>query len=253
MLKFIENGDPVLLKLLVFLFAVVVNVTVIYAQQDENIGNPQGLTPQGLIKITSVNDVKKLMSDSFTNIKDYTADFLWKNGNALYSGKITYKKANKILLEFNEPKGQKIVSNGNYLSIYIPSLKVVVQQSLSENTESALLAGTTEAGLARLFDEYSFSFYDSSSLQSFSGAQAYHMKLVQMSPKVGFKTMDIWVSEKGLILQSNGVSPNGVSVSLTFKNIHTNTEQPDYIFDFEIPPDAQIIRNILVPFSDTGE
>jgi len=250
--KFIYNGDSVLLKLLVFIFLAAMTAPL-YAQQDEDIGNTQGLIPQVLIDITSVNDVKKLMSDSFTNIEDYTADFLWKNGNTHYSGKITYKKSNKILLKFDEPKDQIIVSNGNYLYIYIPSLKVVVQQSLSENTESTLLASTTEAGLTKLFDEYSFSFHDSSSLQPFNGVQAYHMKLVQKRPKVGFKTMDIWVSKEGLILQSNGVSPNGVEVSLTFQNIHINTEQPDYIFDFEIPPDAQIIRNILVPFSDNRE
>ncbi len=235
-----------MLKILVVLFAAAAVAAPLYAQQDENIQNTQEL-----MAITSVNDVKKLMSDSFSDIEDYTADFKWQNGDTHYSGKITYKKANKILLEFDQPKDQIIVSNSNYLYIYIPSLKVVVQQSLSENTESTLLAGTTEAGLTRLIDEYSFSFYESSSLQPFDGIQAYHLKLVQKRPKVGFKTMNIWVSEEGLILQSNGVSPNGVSVSLTFQNIHTNTEQPDYIFDFEIPPDAQIIRNFLVPFSDT--
>jgi len=62
--------------------------------------------------------------------------------------------------------------------------------------------------------------------------------------------MDIWVSEGGLILQSNGISPNGINVSLIFSNIKLNTELPDYIFDFEVPADAQIIRNIIVPFSD---
>ncbi len=235
-----------MLKILVILFTAA--AITLYAQQDENIESKKEL-----ITITSVNDVKKLMSDSFSNIEDYTADFHWQNGDAHYSGKITFKKANKILLEFDEPKDQIIVSNGSYLYIYIPSLKVVVQQSLSENTESTLLTSTTEAGLTKLFDEYSFSFYDSSSLQPFGGVKAYHLKLLQKRPKVGFKTMDIWVSEQGLILQSNGISPNGVSVSLTFQNIHTNTEQPDYIFDFEIPPDAQIIRNIIVPFSDTQE
>ena len=62
--------------------------------------------------------------------------------------------------------------------------------------------------------------------------------------------MDIWVSDKGLILQSNGSSQSGIKVSLTFSNIKLNTELPDYFFDFEVPPDAQIIRNIIIPFSE---
>jgi outer membrane lipoprotein-sorting protein len=158
-----------------------------------------------------------------------------------------------ILIEFEEPEDQVIVSNGTYLYIYIPYLKVVVQQSLGEVSESALLTTTSELGLTKLFDEYSFSFFDTSTLQPFDNTQAYHLKLEQKRPRVGFKKMDIWVSKTGFILQSNGTSPNGIDVTLTFSNIRVNTELPDYIFDFEVPADAQIIRNIIVPFSDSSQ
>jgi outer membrane lipoprotein-sorting protein len=201
-------------------------------------------------EIISVNDIKQAMSDRFDTIKDYTGDFKWVNGESHYSGKIRYKKPDKILLVFDDPQDQKIVSNGSELYIYIPYLKVVVQQSLGESTESALLASTSETGLQKLFDEYAFSFYDSSSLQPYKGTSAYHLKLSQKTAKVGFKRMDLWVSDEGLILQSNGVSPNGINVILIFSNVQLNTELPDYIFDFEVPADAQIIRNLIVPFSD---
>jgi outer membrane lipoprotein-sorting protein len=200
--------------------------------------------------IVSVNDIKQVMSDRFSAVRDYTADFKWVNGESHYSGKIRYKKPDKILLLFDDPPDQKIVSNGVVLSIYIPYLKVVVQQSLSESTESSLLAASSETGLARLFDEYAFSFYDSSSPQPYKGAQAYHLKLSQKTAKVGFKRMDLWVSADGLILQANGVSPSGVNVSLVFSDVQFNTELSDYLFEFEVPADAQIIRNLIVPFSE---
>ena len=200
------------------------------------------------IYIVSINDIKALMTEMFNSIEDYTAEFNWLNGDVHYLGTIKYKKPDKILLEFDEPEEQKIVSNGKVLYIYIPYLKVVAQQSLSEATESSILSTASESGLSKLFDEYSFSFYDTSSLQSFGGTSAYHLKLNQKRPKVGFKQMDFWVSEKGLILQSNGISQNEVRVSLTFSDIQLNVELPDYIFDFEVPADAQIIRNIIVPF-----
>jgi outer membrane lipoprotein-sorting protein len=205
------------------------------------------------LSIVSVNDVKQLMTDTYENIEDYIADIAWVNGGANYSGQISYKKANKILIEFDEPEDQVISSDGSYLYIYIPYLKVVVQQSLGEETESELLTTTSEVGLTKLFDEYAFSFHDSSSLQPFMGSMAYHLKLEQKRPRVGFKKMDMWVSSDGFILQSNGTSANGLNVSLTFSNIRINTELPDYIFEFEVPADAQIIRNIIVPFSDSKE
>lgn len=210
-------------------------------------------TEEKEIKIINVNDIKKLIAGKFAEINDYTADFEWVNGDAHYNGKIKYKKPSKILLEFQSPENQKIVSNGTVLYIYIPQLKVVIQQSLAESVESEILTTTTQGGMKRLFDEYYFSFYDVSTTEEFMGIPAYHLKLQQKSPKVGFKNMDIWVSTDGLILQSNGISTNGLKVSLTFKNIKINTELPDYIFEFEVPSDAQIIRNLIVPFSGGKE
>jgi outer membrane lipoprotein-sorting protein len=224
-----------------------------YEDGDGEAKAPDEIDTGMVIDIVSVNDIKNLMSETFENIYDYVAEFEWINGEAHFYGTIQYKKPDKILLNFEEPQDQVIVSNGELLYIYIPSLKVVVQQSLSEDTESPLLTTTTEAGLTRLFDEYSFSFYDSSDVQPYGDTFAYHIKLTQQRPKVGFKNMDFWVSEKGLILQSNGTSPNGANISLIFSQIRTNTELPDYIFDFEVPADAQIIRNIIVPFADTQQ
>jgi len=202
------------------------------------------------IEIVSVNDIKKLMSSTYERINDYSADFKWINGESNYKGKIQYKNPDKILMDFEEPHDQKIVSNGKTLYIYIPYLKVVCQQSLSKETESSILSTSSKKGLSRLLNEYSFSFYDTSSAQQFGSTEAYHLRLIQKRPDVGFKKMDIWVSKSGLILQSNGISQNGIKVSLSFSSIKINIELPDYIFDFEVPADAQIIRNIIVPFSD---
>jgi outer membrane lipoprotein-sorting protein len=200
------------------------------------------------IEIVSINDIKDLMSEMSVSIQDYTAQFIWVNGDVHYTGKIKYKKPDRLLLEFAEPEDQKIVANERVLYIYIPYLKVVCQQSLAEDTESSILSTASESGLSKLFEEYSFSFYDTSALQPFGNTRAYHLKLTQKRPKVGFKQMDMWVSEKGLILKSNSISPNGVVVSLTFSEIQLNVELPDYIFEFEVPADAQIIRNIIIPF-----
>jgi outer membrane lipoprotein-sorting protein len=239
----------VLKKVAIPLFLFFLLYLPLSAQQgDDTENNVQAPESGGVI--ISVNDVKDRMAKKFESIKDYTADFQWINGEAHYHGKLQYKKPDKILLTFDEPQEQKIVSNGNFLYIYIPYLKVVVQQLLSEDTESSILATTSEEGLTRLFDEYSFSFFDSSVMQPYRSTRAYHLRLTQKTPKVGFKRMDLWVAGDGTIMQSNGLSPNGINVSLVFSNVRINTELPDYIFDFEVPADAQIIRNIIVPFME---
>lgn len=225
--------------LLLTLLQLLVLILPIYAQE---VNEP--------VNIVSINDIKSLMAEKFESIIDYTADFKWINGNVHYYGSIQYKKPDMILLNFEEPREQKIISNGKTLYIYIPYLKVVAQQSLGEDTESTILETTSEKGLAKLFEEYSFSFFDNSELQPFGSIMAYHLKLQQKKPQVGFKKMDIWVAQNGLILQSNGDSPGGVNVSLSFSNIRLNTELPDYIFDFEVPADAQIIRNLIIPFTE---
>jgi outer membrane lipoprotein-sorting protein len=237
--------DSKFLFIVVGLVAVTISASIppVHAQEAETLES---------INIVTVNDVKQLMSESFESIEDYVADIEWINGKASYRGTISYKKANKLLIEFSEPEDQVISTDGTFLYVYIPYLKVVIQQSLGEDTESTLLATTSEAGLTKLFDEYDFAFYESSSPEPFGDTMAYHLKLKQKRPKVGFRQMDMWVSQRGYILQSNGKSPNGLDVSLTFTSIRINTELPDYIFEFEVPADAQIIRNIIVPFSDSN-
>lgn len=239
-------GETILKKILPLLLLSVLCIHIhVHAQETVQTDDISPAT----IDIVSVNDIKKKMSEMFESIKDYTADFDWINGDVHYRGSFRYKKPDRILLNFVEPQDQIIVSNSQMLYIYIPYLKVVVQQTLTEDTESEILMTGTETGLSKLFDEYSFSFYDSSSPLPLRNSRAYHLRLSQKTPKVGFKNMDIWVAENGLLLQSNGRSPNGVEVSLIFSNIQLNTELPDYIFEFDVPADAQIIRNIIVPFS----
>jgi outer membrane lipoprotein-sorting protein len=235
-----SRGENVLKIRFLYPFLLLLLAAPLVAQEE--------IDPDIGINFVSINDIKTLMGEMFNSIEDYTADFNWINGDVHYLGIIKYKKPDKILLEFDEPEEQKIVSNGKVLYIYIPYLKVVAQQSLIETTESSILSTASESGLSKLFDEYSFSFYDTSSLQSFGETSGYHLKLDQKRPKVGFKQMDFWVSENGLILQSNGISANEEKVSLTFSDIQLNVELPDYIFDFEVPADAQIIRNLIVPF-----
>lgn len=251
-----ENDHTGVLNLrkLIFLFFFLFVMSTAFgpeSEQKEKAGSETQVSELG--EIVSVNDIKKLMSERFESIEDYTADFQLVNGTAHYSGVLKYKKPDKMRLDFEKPAEQIIVTNENSLFLYLPHLKVVCQQSLGEKTESAILSTTSQQGLSKLMNEYSFSFYDTSTLQPFGNTRAYHLILSQKSPKVGFKRMDMWISETGFILQSNGISPNGTQVTLSFSNIQLNRELPDYIFEFEIPADAQIIRNIIVPFSDKNE
>jgi len=236
------------MKLLLLLFFLLFSAAFpVFSQQDAGVESGANS-----LRITSVNDVKKLMEQTFDAMEDYTARLTWVNGKAEYYGTIQYKKANRFRIDFEEPEDQVIVSNGELLYIYIPYLKVVIQQSLTEATESSILATTSQAGYAKLFDDYSFSFSGSSGLQPFRETRAYHLKLYQKRSQVGFKSMDLWISEDGYILQSAGVSPNGAEVRLAFSGIEVNQELPDYIFEFEVPADAQIMRNTIVPFSESA-
>jgi outer membrane lipoprotein-sorting protein len=83
--------------------------------------NAQEMDQETSLTIVSVNDIKNLISESFENMEDYTANIEWINGTVYYAGQISYKKANMILIEFEEPEDQVIVSNGTYL-LYLHSL-----------------------------------------------------------------------------------------------------------------------------------
>jgi outer membrane lipoprotein carrier protein len=203
-----------------------------------------------IFEFTTVSDIVKKVRKKFSDMESYQADFKIvseKLGNKAYkNGRIIYKATDKMLIEFANPSGQKIVSDGKRLWVYIPSMNVVAEQDMRSDSAS-IFSSATGSGLKRLFTKYHYKFASRNQPEKQSdGSMQYTLFLKQRESRSGFRTIKLWISEDFLIKKAVGESSTGKMIEINFTNIKSNFEVSSGVFQFDIPSQAKIIKNPLI-------
>ena len=198
----------------------------------------------------TVSDIVKKIKKRFSEIDSYQANFKIvseKFGSKAYQqGLLKYKASNKILVEFHKPYGLKVISNGETMWIYIPSMNVVAEQDLKADYNTIFFSGT-KSGLRRLFSKYHYRFATKEQPEKQpDGTRKYTLLLNQRESRSGFRTLKLWVQEDYLITKAHGESTTGKSIAIEFSNIKIGVNLPNGIFKFDIPSKARIIKNPIV-------
>ena len=197
----------------------------------------------------TVSDVVKSIRKTYAELESYQANFQIvtdKDGRKVtQSGVIKFKSSDKLLMEFSNPARQKIVSNGEMMWVYIPSLNVVAEQDLM--SESGIFTSGSEPGLARLFNKYHYRFASKEEPEQMpDGSRMYTLILKQKETRSGYRIIKLWVTENFFIVKAEGETSTGKKVSITLSNIQTNVDLPNGIFKFEIPATARVIKNPMI-------
>lgn len=198
---------------------------------------------------TTVSDIVDNIKKTFGKIDSYQANFSIlseKAGKTIrQTGTIKYKSNNKLRIEFTQPYGQKIISNGKMMWIYIPSMNVVAEQDL--DSESNIFAPGTRTGLTWLFSKYHYRFASKEQPETMDdGTKRYTLILKQKESRSGYRTMKLWVSERYFIVRAEGETSTGKKVDITFSNLKTNVDLPNGIFKMDIPAQARVIKNPMI-------
>jgi outer membrane lipoprotein-sorting protein len=197
----------------------------------------------------TVSDVVKKVRKRFSEIDSYQAKFTihsTKMGKTRHqTGILKYKAPNRLLIQFFQPSGQKIVSNGSMMWIYIPSLNVVAEQDLKSG-DQGLFGSGTKSGLRRLFSKYHYRFDSKEQPEEADGEKYYTLFLKQKESRSGYKHLKLWVNSDYMIQKAEGKTTTGKQVTISFSNISTDVRHPSGIFKFDIPPRARVIKNPMI-------
>jgi chaperone LolA len=196
----------------------------------------------------TVGDVVKEIQASFGKLASYQASFTittTKSGKkSVQNGTVKYKASDKLLIEFYNPAGQKIISDGKTMWIYIPSMNVVAEQDLK--SDGGMLA-TTSSGLKRLFSKYHYKFDGKEQPEpQKEGEPLYTLQLKQKESRSGYRSMKLWVNKDYMIVKSLGETSSGKTVEISFNNIKKDINFQNGIFRFEIPQRVRTIKNPMV-------
>ncbi len=199
----------------------------------------------------TVSDVVRRTKDEFSKVKSYSADFSisTKKGSVATVQKGTLKslRPNYLIIDFSEPQRQRIVSDGKMMWIYIPSMNVVAEQDLKDDSGTVFSPGSY-VGLKRLFAKYHYKFSSKTQPETAAdGKQYYTLSLSQKESRSGYKTIKLWIAKDNyMIMRAEGETAAGKLVDITFSNISTSGNYSKGMFKMDIPSGAKVIKNPMI-------
>ncbi len=196
----------------------------------------------------TVGDVVKKIQEAFGKLESYQANFTImteKMGKkSQQNGQVKYKSSDKLLVNFYNPSGQKIIANSDIMWIYIPSMNVVAEQDLKNKSG---IFSNTESGLKRLFSKYHYKFDSKDQPETLKdGSKYYTIQLKQKESRSGYRTMKLWVDADYMIVRASGETSTGKKVDISFSDIKKNIDLPNGLFKFEVPSRARVIKNPMI-------
>lgn len=197
----------------------------------------------------TVGDVVQNVKKRFGSLSTYQAGFTMtteKLGKKKQqSGIIRYKSSDKMLIEFSQPSGQRIISNGKTMWVYIPSMNVVAEQDLK--SDGGLLTANAKSGLNRLFSKYHYRFASKNQPQKQAdGTTLYVLQLKQKETRAGLRDITLYINESYFIIRAVGETSSGKKIDMTFANIKTDLDMPNGLFKFDVPARARLIKNPML-------
>ena len=188
------------------------------------------------------------VSEKYGSVADYTAKVTITQGKTTMDGVLLYKNPTRLRIEFSNPAGQVINSDGKTLTVFLPKYSVAFTQELKKRSDAAIAAMASKQGLNLLKSTYSISYVtgpDPVPLDGPNSESVIKLKLTWRSGTQAFRNLEISVSSNGLIRRIIGQTAAQQTLQFDFTAIRTNIGIPDTKFDYDSPPTANMIHNFL--------
>ena len=202
-------------------------------------------------KFEHPSDIVKAMKKQFKVMKSYKADFkisvINKNRSKVSAGTAYFQSPGMINFTFSSPFGDKIISNGRTMWVYIKRMNAVGIQELDYKKKGKSIYETSSYdGLVALFRRYHYQFKDQNQPETIEGKKYYVLKLNEKTASGGFSDMLLYVdSETKLIDRIDAFSESGRKVTLKFTNIAMNPELKQSLFRFRVEGNIKTLENPL--------
>lgn len=190
------------------------------------------------------------LSAGFGKVKDYEASFTWTQGKTVSRGKISYKSPVSLRMDFDDPKDQVLVIDGEKLTIFVPQYEVVLEQKYKKRGAGVVAAMASAQGLKTLAGSYSVAFLSEPTpvpLEEGSREQVWKLKLTPRGT-TGFRQLilsTILSTKDALIRRIEGTTTAGDRVILDLTGVRTNQSVPDSRFQYDPPAYASVIPDFL--------
>jgi len=204
--------------------------------------------------IITAENYLQMVSETYTNIRDYEAAVTLRSGSTDMVGRASYLQPCFMRIDFSRPADQVIVFNGDVLIIYLPEYRAVLNQDIKRKPGASGVGVASAQGLSLLRRNYVSSFVTGPNpepLDAGSGERVVKLRLTRRTASEGFREIILSINPTTkLIRRVEGRTIGESELRLDFTNIRTNVGIPEARFAYDTPPSANMYNNFL--FRDTN-
>jgi outer membrane lipoprotein carrier protein len=187
-----------------------------------------------------IAQVQSFYDQSSSFVADFTQEYLIKqyNQKKLSHGHVVFKKPGKMFWRYDDPIGNRVVSDGQKLKVYEQANKQMYETDVSASQYPAALSFLT--GQGKLSDTFDFQLYDGEKM-SFPGGWV--LMGTPKTPSAAYQKVFFYVDKQTkqvrrvLILDGQGNHNR-----FDFDKLVVNAKVDDATFLFTPPPGTSIIH-----------
>jgi outer membrane lipoprotein-sorting protein len=191
------------------------------------------------------------VSDRYGSIIDYEAQVVIRSGSTEMIGNLSYRDPFFLRIDFTKPTEQVLVFNGDVLTVYIPDLRAVLNQTVAPARRSSTVGASmaSSQGLQLLRRGYVSTFVSGPepvALDERDKQPVIKLRLTRRLASEGFREIILSIDpETKLIRRIEGRTIAEVLVRFDFSNIRTNIGIPEQRFIYDSPASANLYNNFL--------
>lgn len=190
----------------------------------------------------STEAILRATSRAYEGVRSLRAEFQQEIHNPLLgrttrsSGTLYQRQPDRFLMEFSDPDGDVIVSDGQYFWLYYPSV----------DARQVIRAPRGPQGMdlhAQFIGDPVSRFQATShGTESVGGRPAHVLTLVPREP-AGYRSLKVWIDASDHLVRRFELTEDNRSVRrFELSDLAVNPSLPDRLFEFTPPPGAQVIQ-----------
>ncbi len=193
-----------------------------------------------------LDSILSQMDASYRKLQSYRAEFEQESETKAFkrkrqaSGRVYFLKPSEMRWNYLQPEEREVYLSGERIRIYLPGRNQVIEQTLND-----AMPGVAPARLFMGVEELVESFSVSSDCADEDVENAYCLRLTPKKNKaISVEEILLWVGKKDFLpLRTESSDILGNRTTLSFRNAEVNMPLKEEFFQFQVPPEAEVIRN----------